>query len=167
MGLCNATGLPEGKLRYWKKIKEFSTVLADVELPLKRRKVALKYLVHFVDDLNQPLHFDDRKVRGGGKMSPFIIFRMAGWSIGKRESLLNYSTRLNVQLQDLEKSKWLHSKVKGWADESRSLDLRHTYHLENIKLSKTYISNRQENSWSVHGAGRNSDGRFIKPIVEN
>jgi hypothetical protein len=53
-------------------------VLADVELPLKRRKVALKYLVHFVDDLNQPLHFDDRKVRGGGKMSPFIIFRMAG-----------------------------------------------------------------------------------------
>lgn len=74
------------------KIKEFSAVLADVELPLKRRKIALKYLVHYLWD--------------GG---------LIDW---KKESLLKYATRLNAQLQDLEKTKWLHSKVNDWADES-------------------------------------------------
>ena len=50
------------------KIKEFSAVLANVELSLKKRKVALKYLVHFVGDVHQPLHLGNRKDRGGGKI---------------------------------------------------------------------------------------------------
>ena len=58
----------------------------------------------------------------------------------KKESLLKYATRLNKQVQDLEKTKWLNSKVNEWADESRSLALKHAYSLENNKLSKTYIS---------------------------
>ena len=62
---------------------------------------------------------------------------MNGW---KKESLLKYATLLNTQVQDLEKTKWLNSKVNEWADESRSLALKHAYSLENNKLSKTYIS---------------------------
>ena len=54
------------------------------------------------------------------------------------------ATRLNAQLQDLDKSKWLHSKVNDWADESRSLALKYAYPLENNKLSKTYISKGRE-----------------------
>ena len=50
------------------KIKEFSSVLTNVELPLKRRKVALKYLAHFVGDVHQPLHLGNLKDRGGGKI---------------------------------------------------------------------------------------------------
>ena len=66
---------------------------------------------------------------------------MNGW---KKESLLKYATRLNTQVQDLEKTKWLNSKVNEWADESRSLALKHAYSLENNKLSKTYIFKRRE-----------------------
>ena len=62
---------------------------------------------------------------------------MNGW---KKESLLKYATLLNTQVQDLEKTKWLNSKVNEWADESRSLALKHACSLENNKLSKTYIS---------------------------
>ncbi|MGK0180115.1 MAG: hypothetical protein ACI8PD_001920 [Nitrospinales bacterium] len=60
----------------------------------------------------------------------------------KKESLLKYATRLNTR--DLEKSKWLHSKVNDWADESRFFALKHAYPLENNKLSKTYISKGRE-----------------------
>ena len=66
---------------------------------------------------------------------------MNGW---KKESLLKYATLLNTQVQDLEKTKWLNSKVNEWADESRSLALKHAYSLENNKLSKTYISKGRE-----------------------
>ena len=62
----------------------------------------------------------------------------------KKESLLKYATRLNTQVQDLEKTKWLNSKVNEWADGSRSLALKHAYSLENNKLSKTYISKGRE-----------------------
>jgi hypothetical protein len=58
----------------------------------------------------------------------------------KKESLLKYATRLNTQVQHLEKTKWLNFKVNERADESRSLALKHDYSLENNKLSKTYIS---------------------------
>ena len=58
----------------------------------------------------------------------------------KKESLTKYATRLNTRLQVLEKTKWLHSKVNDWADESRSLALKYTYPLENNELSKAYIS---------------------------
>jgi hypothetical protein len=50
------------------KIKEFSAVLANVKLPLKRRKIALKYLVHFVGDVYQPLYLGNRKDSGGAKI---------------------------------------------------------------------------------------------------
>ena len=50
------------------KIKEFSVVLENVKLPLKRRKIALRYLVHFVGDADQPLHLGNSKDRGGGKI---------------------------------------------------------------------------------------------------
>jgi hypothetical protein len=50
------------------KINEFSAVLANVKLPLKRRKFALKYLVHFVGDVYQPLHLGNRKDPGGEKI---------------------------------------------------------------------------------------------------
>ena len=66
---------------------------------------------------------------------------MNGW---EKESLLKYATLLNTQVQDLEKTKWLNSKVNEWADESRSLALKHAYSLENNKLSKTYIFKRRE-----------------------
>ena len=50
------------------KIKEFSAVLANVKLPLKRRRIALKYLVHFVGDVYQPLHLGNHKGQCGGKI---------------------------------------------------------------------------------------------------
>ena len=62
----------------------------------------------------------------------------------KKESLLKYATRLNAQLQYLEESKWLHSKVDDWAIESRSLALKYAYPLKNNELSKTYISKGRE-----------------------
>ncbi|HIJ50142.1 MAG TPA: S1/P1 nuclease [Nitrospinae bacterium] len=134
------------------KIKEFSAVLENVKLSLKRRKVALKYLVHFVGDVHQPLHLGNRKDQSGGKIRLTYLGKSVTphyfWDGGlidwEKENLLKCATRLNAQLQDLDKSKWLHSKVNDWADESRSLALKYAYPLENNKLSKTYISKGRE-----------------------
>ena len=122
--------------------------MVNVKSPLKRRKIALKYLVHFVGDMHQPLHLGNRKDRGGGKIRLTYLGKKVTlhylWDGGlidwKKENLLKYATHLNARVQDLEKSKWFNSKVNDWADESRSLAIKYAYPLENNELSKAYIS---------------------------
>jgi hypothetical protein len=47
------------------KIDEFRQVLADRSASLERRRLALRFLVHLVQDVHQPLHVGDRGDRGG------------------------------------------------------------------------------------------------------
>jgi len=44
-------------------------VLADARAPAQQRAEALKFLVHFVGDLHQPLHVTDRDDAGGNKVA--------------------------------------------------------------------------------------------------
>src|SRR5262245_31655917 len=47
------------------KIHEFQAVLRDSSRPVNERRFALRFLVHLVGDLHQPLHFGDNRDRGG------------------------------------------------------------------------------------------------------
>ena len=49
------------------KIHEFSGILRSTSLR-ERKKDALKFLVHFVGDVHQPLHLGNLKDRGGGTL---------------------------------------------------------------------------------------------------
>ncbi len=50
------------------KIAEFREVLADRHAPRARRRQALRFFVHLVQDLHQPLHVADRGDRGGNSL---------------------------------------------------------------------------------------------------
>jgi hypothetical protein len=54
-------------------IQRFATKLANRELPTPEREEALRFLVHFVGDLHQPLHCGDRRDRGGNDVP--VVFR--------------------------------------------------------------------------------------------
>ena len=47
------------------KIEEFEKALRDPSLDADHRREALLFLVHFIEDLSQPLHSTDRHDRGG------------------------------------------------------------------------------------------------------
>jgi S1/P1 Nuclease len=55
------------------KIAQFDLVLADRQASERQRLEALKYLVHFVGDIHQPLHVSDNNDRGGNDV--IVIFR--------------------------------------------------------------------------------------------
>lgn len=48
-------------------IEQQQRVLADVSLPLEQRRDALKFIVHLVGDIHQPLHASDRNDSGGNR----------------------------------------------------------------------------------------------------
>jgi hypothetical protein len=52
-----------------RKIAEYRAVLASTDAPTARRREAVRYLVHLVGDLHQPLHVADHGDRGGNDVA--------------------------------------------------------------------------------------------------
>ena len=50
------------------KIADFKATLQDRNLPVARRRTALRFLVHLVQDVHQPMHVADRNDRGGNNV---------------------------------------------------------------------------------------------------
>ena len=135
------------------KIKEFSHVLKNKKILFRKRKEALKYLVHFVGDIHQPLHLGNSKDRGGNKIRLDYLgskvnlhYLWDGALIDwKKESFSKYAKFLNNKLVESEKLDWLVDiNVNSWANESRSLALKYAYPFDSEGLSKAYILRGRE-----------------------
>ena len=54
------------------KINEFSKDANSADISIEEKKQAIKWLVHLVGDLHQPLHVGNGKDRGGGDKTVII-----------------------------------------------------------------------------------------------
>lgn len=114
---------------FWERI------LADRAAPRGARIEALKYLVHLIGDLHQPLHVGDNQDRGGNDaLVTFLdrgeqrlhsvwdsgLFAAAGWT----EDALITATRARATAQ---RDQWRRGRTVDWAEESRRLARDHGY----------------------------------------
>jgi hypothetical protein len=65
------------------QLKRLTAVLSDPHAPPRSRNEALKWVVHLIGDLHQPLHAADNADRGGN----LVLVALAGVSTRGRESL--------------------------------------------------------------------------------
>ena len=111
------------------KIAEFRVVLADRNAPRARRRQALRFFVHLVQDLHQPMHVADNGDRGGnalqlrsGRYENTNLHQV--WDSGLFRS--RYREHAEAELvRDLTAladrpgaANWLRGRVEDWADES-------------------------------------------------
>jgi nuclease S1 len=47
------------------KIREFRAILKDPNRPIEERRIALRFLIHLIEDLHMPLHVGENHDRGG------------------------------------------------------------------------------------------------------
>lgn len=118
-----------------RKIQDFESVLKNkaVEPPLRRD--ALKFLIHFVGDLHQPLHCEDNGDQGGNKVQVMFFGQAmnlhAVWDGGilRREKL--YGSKLAAELDSrmtpAEKAAWARGTMEVWAMESHALAVQVAY----------------------------------------
>jgi hypothetical protein len=106
------------------KIEEFRKALNDPALAPAKKREALRFLVHFVGDMHQPLHCSDNKDRGGNDVHVRLGTRQTNlhsvWDsgllgrIGKEDDLF--------QAMSLEASrhakKWSRGSVNDWAEQA-------------------------------------------------
>jgi hypothetical protein len=118
------------------KIEQFAAELQDQSLPARERLEALKFVVHLVGDLHQPLHASDNDDRGGNEIH--IRFRgrrtnlHAVWDTAILLPAVNgdersYALHLDRQIMPTEAATWQTGTPEQWANESHDIAVKLIY----------------------------------------
>lgn len=129
-------------------IQRFSQELVDPELPRERRRDALKFIVHFVGDVHQPLHAGFAADRGGNDFQ--ISIRREGWNLHSVwDSLLIESLKLDwrqYRARVAAKPLWRVSRSQlpaaspgTWAEESCRIVQADDFYPPKHKISSRYL----------------------------
>jgi hypothetical protein len=109
------------------RLNAFLAELSDPATPQTERIVALKYVLHFVGDLHQPLHASDNHDRGGN----CVLLNLGGprttnlhsyWDTGVIVEMgadpAALANQLRAQITPTQKAAWEHGDARAWAAES-------------------------------------------------
>jgi nuclease S1 len=119
------------------RFEEFRRILADPHAPKPRRRMALRYVVHLVEDAHQPMHVGDRRDRGGNNLQ-LQFFRddytnlHQVWDSGLLRNGYRNERELVDDLIDLarrpESRDWTRGRIEDWVNESLEA-ARQAYHI--------------------------------------
>ena len=121
------------------KINQFERVLSDHNAPKEKRAEALKFLVHFVGDLHQPLHCADRNDKGGNSRLVFFLDQPRALNLHTvwdttillhrkgRARVLQYAAALNRKISKEQAKQWKQGTVEDWANESHMIAVNVAY----------------------------------------
>lgn len=108
------------------KIRHYRKVLADHNTPKKERARALLFLVHFVEDVHQPLHVGDNHDRGGNLTQVQYFNQGTNLHHLWDSSVIDDASRderewvkkISLLLTPENVAAWSKGDVDEWADES-------------------------------------------------
>jgi hypothetical protein len=118
------------------KIEEFERVLSDRQKPDRERLEALKYIVHFVGDVHQPLHASNDNDRGGNNVAVTFMGLPtnlhAVWDTGiiapaVRGDERRYALQLVREITQAKRRRWSRGDPVAWANESYRIAVRTVY----------------------------------------
>lgn len=109
-----------------RKVADFRRALADKDSPREERQKALRFLVHFLQDMHQPVHVGDRSDRGGNDLQVRFFGEGSNlhrvWDSGLIERGFDHESTLLLDLTALttgeDAAAWPDGTVEDWADES-------------------------------------------------
>jgi nuclease S1 len=130
-------------------LKWFAAVLAHTTAPLNTRLIALRFVIHLIGDMHQPLHAGRSGDRNGtditvshrGHSNTLHLF----WDINlvemMRGNTYEIAKELNASLSTEELTSWQSGNPKTWTDESFKLSRSHAYNLgESTELADGYVA---------------------------
>jgi S1/P1 Nuclease len=118
------------------KIDQFAAELANSSTPREERLIALKFLLHLVGDVHQPLHASEDHDAGGNRK------QVAGdgftgnnlhhlWDVEFVQRLgadpAEMAARLTFRISDEQRRAWSNGRAADWAMQSFALARDHGY----------------------------------------
>lgn len=111
------------------KIEEYERVLKDSHTSEASRRLALRFLIHFVGDLHQPLHCEDNHDKGGNEVQVNFFGQPSNlhsvWDSGILGKIQPYGNKLadllNSRITPVEKTQWSKGTLADWAMEGHNI----------------------------------------------
>lgn len=146
------------------KIDEFAAELKDPSTPAGERFLALKFVIHLIGDLHQPLHAADHHDRGGNcvVLSPPVGAQNnlhAYWDVSVvnelGQSAPQIAERLDARLSAAELKEWTTGSPRSWAMDSFEIGRRDVYALPStptcqsvgsVALSPAYLAQAEKDA---------------------
>jgi hypothetical protein len=108
------------------KITDFRAVLGDPKATKDQKRQALRFLVHFVEDLHQPVHVGDRMDRGGNDLQVQFfdegsnLHRVWDFDVIEHECSDedHWAAELTALASPARAAAWCRGTPADWADES-------------------------------------------------
>ena len=117
------------------QIEHEENLIGDTSISKPVRSEALRFLIHFIGDLHQPLHCADNHDRGGNLVK--IVFRgqqtnlHAVWDTAVVEALGGseeaVATTLASKIKQSDRESWSQGTVEAWANETWTVARRFVY----------------------------------------
>lgn len=123
------------------KIDEFAAELKSPSTPAAERLLALKFVIHLIGDLHQPLHAADHHDRGGNciALSPAVEAQNnlhAYWDVSVVNALgdspVQIAARLEAQLLRADIEEWMRGTPQSWAMDTFATGRRDVYALPSL-----------------------------------
>ncbi len=123
-------------------------VLADAAAPRNRRAEALRFLIHFMGDLHQPLHVGDNRDRGGNDRAVNLLGNPTNLHKVWDGELIDssgvdqeeYFQDLRRQMNSLDTRALERGTVADWAMEGHRISAERVYRLpQNGRLGREYV----------------------------
>lgn len=123
-----ATECPQGNCVI-AQVEKFDRMLKDPHTSNTDRRLALRFLVHFVGDLHQPMHCEDNNDKGGNMVQVTFFGRPMNlhsvWDSGILHQIRPYGNQLaqqlDVRITPAERKQWVKGTIEDWALESHRL----------------------------------------------
>lgn len=122
------------------QIERFRKTIANQRLPKDERYDALKFLIHFVADLHQPLHSVEWNRDNGGSLRQVVFLGQRGQSNLHRvwdSQILNrrlgdddaedFARQLMIEITPEQRAQWEQGSVVDWALEAHDVGVKHCY----------------------------------------
>jgi nuclease S1 len=111
------------------QIEKYEGVLKDSHASEANRRLALRFLIHFVGDLHQPLHCEDNNDKGGNMVQVNFFGQPSNlhsvWDSGILGHIQPYGNRLaellSSRITPAEKARWVKGSLEDWAMESHQM----------------------------------------------
>jgi len=129
-------------------IIKYADVLRDKDADSAKKTEALKFLIHFVQDVHQPLHVSHASDRGGNDIAVEFfhnrtnLHRLWDWGLLSRtkKEWSVYAVELQQNITAEQLAKWQSIDPVEWATESYRLALSHAYSIpKDGKLGQAYF----------------------------
>ncbi len=131
-------------------LNRYLAILGDTSRPKAERSEALKFVVHFTEDLHQPLHSGERGDKGGNDVKVTLMGRQtnlhAVWDSGLLQALGRSDDQMVADLEGLlarrtDLAAMAAGTPQDWAMQAHDVSRDVVYHFlpESLELGQAYV----------------------------